>query len=66
MRSILFLTGMPWMRQGSFFGADTGACVWHEGWLDIDEEVSVDPSYKEDAERWQVPVRSQKEGVTVP
>lgn len=32
------------------FGADTGACVWHEGWLDIDEEVSVDPSYKEEGE----------------
>lgn len=32
------------------FGADTGACIWHEGWLNIDEEVSVDPSYKEEGE----------------
>ncbi len=37
------------------FGAETGECVWHEGWLNIDEEVSVDPSYKEEAD---VPVSS--------
>ena len=54
------------MRQGSFIGADTGACVWHEGWLDIDEEVSVDPSYKEDAEALASSGPITEEGVTVP
>lgn len=29
------------------FGADTEECIWHEGWLNIDEEV--DPSYEEAA-----------------
>ena len=24
------------------FGADNGKCVWHEGWITIDEEVEVD------------------------
>src|SRR5699024_872501 len=37
------------------FGADTGACIWHEGWLNIDEEVSMDPSYEEEGE---IPVGS--------
>ena len=33
------------------FGADTGECIWHEGWIRIDEEVTVDPSYKEESEK---------------
>ena len=33
------------------FGADTGECIWHEGWIRIDEEVTVDPSYKEENEK---------------
>ena len=27
------------------FGADTGECIWHEGWINIDEEVSVDATF---------------------
>ena len=38
MRSILFLTEMPWMRQGSFSERIPERASWHEGWLDIDEE----------------------------
>ncbi len=33
------------------FGADTGECIWHDGWIRIDEEVTVDPSYKEETEK---------------
>ncbi len=29
------------------FGADAGECVWHEGWINIDEEVTVDESCNE-------------------
>jgi putative DNA primase/helicase len=32
------------------FGADAGECVWHEGWINIDEEVNVDPYPQEERE----------------
>ncbi|MBR4755104.1 MAG: primase C-terminal domain-containing protein, partial [Lachnospiraceae bacterium] len=32
------------------FGADAGECVWHEGWINIDEEVMVDASYRKEVD----------------
>ena len=32
------------------FGADTGECIWHEGWINVDEEVTVETSERAEAE----------------
>ena len=31
------------------YGADVGECIWHEGWLTVDEEV--EPVYEEEGNR---------------
>lgn len=32
------------------FGADTGEIVWHEGWMNIDEEVTIDDSAEDSSD----------------